>query len=230
MGMWEHGGEVFPHEQQRVAGRAWSKVGSGQGTAQWGLMVGSVFESLLRDLLLEGWAEEAAELQQAMERRVHGWLSMPFPYGSEFAWDNTGHEEIATWLLAYGYDAKAAQTADAVSAYTSLSPHWAYCGSARRWWDFVINGDARPKYNGNERVLHHYAGALKSPLRHTLAPRLVTPLSRIISGALNSVIHTSHPHHLRGSQLGHSHLGHSHLSPASPQGLSTRSCCSQPEV
>ena len=39
MGMWEHGGEVFPHEQQRVAGRAWSKVGNGQGTAQWGLMV-----------------------------------------------------------------------------------------------------------------------------------------------------------------------------------------------
>ena len=39
MGMWEHGGEVFPHEQQRVAGQAWSKVGNGQGTAQWGLMV-----------------------------------------------------------------------------------------------------------------------------------------------------------------------------------------------
>jgi len=162
MGMWEHGGEVFPHEQQRVAGQAWSKVGNGQGTAQWGLMVGSIFESLLRDLLLEGWAKEAAELQQVMERRVHRWLSMPFPYGSEFAWDNTGHEEIATWLLAYGHDAQAAQTADAVSAYTSLSPHWAYCGSARRWWDFAINGDARPKYNGNERVLHHYAGALNS--------------------------------------------------------------------
>ncbi|EOD31865.1 hypothetical protein EMIHUDRAFT_456179 [Emiliania huxleyi CCMP1516] len=89
MGMWEHGGEVFPHEQQRVAGQAWSKVGNGQGTAQWGLM--------------------AAELQQVMERR-----------------------EIATWLLAYGHGAQAAQTADAVSAYTSLSPHWACCGSARR--------------------------------------------------------------------------------------------------
>ncbi|EOD31861.1 hypothetical protein EMIHUDRAFT_231298 [Emiliania huxleyi CCMP1516] len=66
MGMWEHGGEVFPHEQQRVAGQAWSKVGNGQGTAQWGLMVGSIFESLLRDLLLEGWANEAAGLRRGI--------------------------------------------------------------------------------------------------------------------------------------------------------------------
>ena len=33
---------------------------------------------------------KAAELQQVMERRVHRWLSMPFPYGSELAWDK-GH-------------------------------------------------------------------------------------------------------------------------------------------
>ena len=30
------------------------------------------------------------------------WLRMPFPYGSEFAWDSTGHEEIATWLTRFG--------------------------------------------------------------------------------------------------------------------------------
>ena len=30
------------------------------------------------------------------------WLKMPFPYGSEFAWDSTGHEEISTWMLRFG--------------------------------------------------------------------------------------------------------------------------------
>ena len=30
------------------------------------------------------------------------WLKMPFPYGSEFSWDSTGHEEISTWMLSFG--------------------------------------------------------------------------------------------------------------------------------
>mmetsp|Transcript_3584 Transcript_3584/g.11111 ORF Transcript_3584/g.11111 Transcript_3584/m.11111 type:complete len:361 (-) Transcript_3584:213-1295(-) len=87
------------------------------------------------------------------------WLRMPFPYGSEFAWDSTGHEEIATWLTRFGKLDEARQVKDAVTAYTSAVPHWAYCGSARRWWDFTING-ATPR--GNERVFHHYAAALNS--------------------------------------------------------------------
>jgi hypothetical protein len=84
---------------------------------------------------------------------------MPFPYGSEFSWDSTGHEEIATWMLRFGRHKEARQTMDAVAAYVSLSPHWAFCGSARRWWDFTINGYTQ---RGNERVMHHYAAALNS--------------------------------------------------------------------
>jgi len=42
--------------------------GNGVGTAQWGLMVGSVFELLLTDLEREGWNEEAAALQVSQRR------------------------------------------------------------------------------------------------------------------------------------------------------------------
>ena len=140
-------------------GDPWTKAaGGGRGTAQWGLMVGSVFESLLTDLQREGWDTQAAALQRTVEKRMAGWLRMPFPYGSEFSWDSTGHEEIATWLSRFGHDAKAAATTRAVTAYVTLTPHWAFAGSARRWWDFSINGDGR----GNERGFHHYGAALNS--------------------------------------------------------------------
>jgi hypothetical protein len=37
------------------------------------------------------------------------WLRMPFPYGSEFSWDSTGHEEIAIWLMRFGKGDEAKQ-------------------------------------------------------------------------------------------------------------------------
>ena len=164
MAMWVHGGEVRDHTaRRRPGGEADAAAdGNGTGTAQWGVMVGSVFELVLSDLWREGWEAQARQLQETVERRMAMWLKMPFPYGSEFAWDSTGHEEINTWLLRFGHVAKATQTLDAVTAFASLSAHWAYCGSARRWWDFYINGDEALAANGNERVGHHYAAALNS--------------------------------------------------------------------
>jgi len=146
--LWTRGGDPWTKKQ-----------GGGVGTAQWGVMVGSVFELLLTDLWREGWEREARALQETVERRMAVWLRMPFPYGSEFSWDSTGHEEISTWMLRFGRAREARQTLDAVAAYVSLTPHWAYCGSARRWWDFTINGHTQ---RGNERVMHHYAAALNS--------------------------------------------------------------------
>ena len=102
------------------------------GTAQWGLMVGSVFESVLSDLWREGWEQEAASLQSTVERRMAVWLKMPFPYGSEFAWDSTGHEEIHTWLLREREYGAANKTVQAVLGFSTLLPHWGYCGSSRR--------------------------------------------------------------------------------------------------
>lgn len=126
MALWTRGGDP------------WSKrFGDGIGTAQWGVMVGSVFELLLTDLMREGWTDEVRELQATVERRMSVWLRMPFPYGSEFPFDNTGHEEISTWMLRFGLKAEARQTLDAITAFSNSMPHWAYCGSAR-----VRAGDA----------------------------------------------------------------------------------------
>ena len=114
MALWTHGGDPWTKKQ-----------GGGIGTTQWGLMVGSIFELLLTDLIREGWTAEARALQETVEKRMAVWLKMPFPYGSEFAWDSTGHEEIASWMLRFGRSHEARQTLDAVTAYVSLSPHWA---------------------------------------------------------------------------------------------------------
>jgi hypothetical protein len=86
-------------------------------------------------------------------------MAMEFPYGSEFPWDSTGHEEIHTWLLREGHPAAANKTVDAVLAYMAVLPHWAYSGSARRYWDFVINGKTSL---GNEREFHHYGSSLNA--------------------------------------------------------------------
>ena len=129
----------------------------GRGTSQWGLMVGSIFALVLRDLEREGMASLASEVERIKERRMAKWMSMPFPYGSEFPWDSTGHEEIHTWLMRDGKYAAANKTVQAVLAYSSVVPHWAYCGSARRYWDFTINGKTQW---GNEREFHHYGSTL----------------------------------------------------------------------
>ena len=136
--LWTRGGDPWTKKQ-----------GGGVGTAQWGVMVGSVFELLLTDLWREGWEREARALQETVERRMAVWLRMPFPYGSEFSWDSTGHEEISTWMLRFGRAREARQTLDAVAAYVSLTPHWAYCGSARRWWDLTIYLPPNPNPNPN---------------------------------------------------------------------------------
>ena len=143
----------------RTAAAMWKFGGKGRDTSQWGLMVGSVFALVLRDAEAEGLAAEAAPLREMVERRMAKWLKMPFPYGSEFPWDSTGHEEINTWLLWHGHHAAANKTVGAILAYSSYVPHWAHCGSARRYWDFTINGKTQW---GNEREFHHYGSTLNA--------------------------------------------------------------------
>ncbi|KAK3235805.1 hypothetical protein CYMTET_54007, partial [Cymbomonas tetramitiformis] len=88
----------YLRQAQRTALAMWEHAGKGKDTSQWGLMVASIFQLVLSDLKLEGWTKEANELETVMLARVKHWRSLPFPFGSEFPWDSTGHEEIYTWM------------------------------------------------------------------------------------------------------------------------------------
>lgn len=126
--------------------------------AQFGQMEGTIFLELLKDLIREGESEKANKLTQIMKKRMQVWDSIKFPFGSEMPWDSTGQEEVFMWSDYFGYDDKAKITLNAILAYMPSMPHWAYNGSARRYWDFVYAG----KLRRIERQLHHYESGLSA--------------------------------------------------------------------
>lgn len=126
--------------------------------AQFGQMEGTVFLLILEDLKNEGFTEMAQDLEERMKERADHWRSLNYPFGSEMPWDSTGQEEVYMWSDYFGYDEKAEITLNAILAYMPTMPHWAYNGSARRYWDFLYAG----KLSRVERQLHHYGSALNA--------------------------------------------------------------------
>ncbi len=126
--------------------------------AQFGQMEGTVFLLILKDLKNEGLTEMASDMEEKMKKRANHWRSLNYPFGSEMPWDSTGQEEVYMWSDYFGYDEKAEVTLNAILAYMPTLPHWAYNGSARRYWDFLYAG----KLSRVERQLHHYGSALNA--------------------------------------------------------------------
>jgi hypothetical protein len=93
-----------------------------------------------------------------MRARAAVWSKLGYPFGSEMPWDSTGQEEVYAWTKHFGDAAKAQVTLDAIVAYMPAVPHWAYNGSARRYWDFLYAGKVRRV----ERQLHHYGSGLNA--------------------------------------------------------------------
>ena len=136
------------------------------GYAQYGLMVGSVFLRVLDALEVEGYAMEYAQMTALQQARAAIWQSLPFPFGSEFPWDSTGQEEIYLTAQRFGLYTLSNSTLQAILAYAHSVPNWGYHGSARRFWDFAVNG-CEELNGGIERVLHHYGSGLNAlPLMH----------------------------------------------------------------
>ena len=77
---------------------------------------------------------------------------------------------------------EAKQTMNAVTAYVSLTPHWAYCGSARRYWDYVINSKTSL---GNEREVHHYVDVM---LGNTLGVATLQCLQYLVNCDLETLL------------------------------------------
>ncbi len=124
--------------------------------SQFGLMVGSVYVEILKDLKKEGWTAEALEFENYMRERAAIWQSLPYPFGSEMPWDSTGQEEIYSWCKYFGYEDKAMVTLNAILAYTPSIPNWSYNGAGRRYFDSYVYG----KWSHLSRENHHYGASL----------------------------------------------------------------------
>ena len=132
--------------------------------AQYGLMDGTVFIEILKDLRREGWTEQADTYEAYMKERTAIWMRLKYPFGSEMPWDSTGQEEVFGWCKHFGYADKAEVCLNAIIAYVPVVPNWAYCGSSRRYFDSLVYG----KLPGIFRECHHYGASLNAiPLLDT---------------------------------------------------------------
>jgi hypothetical protein len=134
-------------------------AGVGNGYAQYGLMDGSIFLEILKDLKREGLSSKASDLESRMKTRANRWNTETYPFGSEMPWDSTGQEEVYAWTKYFGFSSKAKVCIDAITGYMPNLPHWGYDGCARRYWDFVYGGS---KTDRIERMIHHYGSSLNA--------------------------------------------------------------------
>ena len=157
-----HQGLVKAHDWRWYLERAFltaiAMVRDAPHYAQFGQMEGEVFLEILKDLEREKMTPQAEQLEALMNERTDHWRSLPYPYGSEMAWDSTGQPEVYAWLRYFGHDEEAAATREVILGYDPAIPHWGYNGNARRYWDFLYAG----KLRRIERQIHHYGSALNA--------------------------------------------------------------------
>jgi len=126
--------------------------------AQFGQMEGDVFVDILKDLRREGLKAQADEVEALMKQRADHWKTLPYPFGSEMAWDSTGQAEVYAWMRFFGHQPQADETREVILAYDPAIPSWGYNGNARRYWDFLYGG----KVPRIERQIHHYGSTLNA--------------------------------------------------------------------
>ena len=131
----------------------------GNDYSKYGLMDGTVFLEILKDLKREGLTTQATDMESRMKARADVWNTETYPFASEMAWDSTGQEEVYAWTKYFGYTAKAKVCVDAITGYMPTVPHWGYNGCARRYWDFLYGGS---KTDRLERMIHHYGSSLNA--------------------------------------------------------------------
>ena len=181
------------------------------GQASVGFMDGTVFRELL-DVLeeevsgapanatLAGWRDA---LRGNMAARAEAWSAVAWPYGSEFAYDTTGQEEVWVWLSYFAnasnaYAAAANRTLEAVLGYMRHLPNAFWHAGGRSMGDLGNNGKWLVN-RGGERLLQHYRAGLNAiPLIEAFraAPGdaflLHTAMGALLGG-YGSILPASHP-------------------------------------
>ena len=153
------------------------------GAPMTGVMDGTLFREVLRSLEEEAdeaaaegsaaapWAAGAAKIRANMLGRATHFAAEQYPYGSEFAFDTTGQEEVVVWLSHFanatnGFGAAAKRTVDHILSYMRSSPTWPYHGGTRSWGDLGNNGKWMPSVgtaaNFETRGNLHYRSGLNA--------------------------------------------------------------------
>ena len=156
-----HDWQWYLNQAYETTNFAFGRKANGQrnvGYVELGLMDGTVFLELLKDLKRENWDARANRVEALMRERAERWKGEEYPFGSEMAWDSTGQEEVYDWCDYFGYDDKAQVSLNSILGYMPTLPHWGYNGNARRYWDFLYGG----KLSRIERQLHHYGSGLNA--------------------------------------------------------------------
>ena len=137
-----------------------------------GLMDGTVFREVLWALIAESpgnatFANYSQQVHDNMQRRQQQWEKEAHPYGSEFAFDTTGQEEVVVWNLYFGNETAAKHVVDHILSYMRSAPTWAYNGGTRSWGDAGNNGKYLPTFgtgNSCRGNMHYRSGLNMIPL------------------------------------------------------------------
>ncbi len=182
------------------------------GQASVGFMDGTVFRELLNVLIVEadadasnatlsGWRDS---VMGNMAARAKAWSTNDWPYGSEFAYDTTGQEEVFVWLSYFanatnsGYLAAANRTLEAILGYMRHLPNAWWHGGGRSGGDLGNNGKWYVN-RGGERLLQHYRAGLNAiPLIEAFRSNpddvfLLHTAMGAMTGGYGSILPASHP-------------------------------------
>ena len=82
------------------------------------------------------WRDAAQRIENNMFTRAKAFAEKEYPYGSEFAFDTTGQEEVVLWLLHFAkndssFVRAANRTVNHILSYMRSSATFAYHGGTR---------------------------------------------------------------------------------------------------
>lgn len=106
-----------------------------------GLMGESTTPDIIEALQERGYEEEAANLTSIMEKKFQNFANDPYPYISEYPYDNTSEEAIYTLAKMFGNDSVMSKVNEKTRACRGVQPIWYHYGNptticGENWFNF----------------------------------------------------------------------------------------------
>lgn len=106
-----------------------------------GLMGESTTPDIIAALEAEGYYDEASQVTEIMDKKYNNFKGNKYPYGSEYAYDNTGEEAVYTLAKLNGNTDMMSKIDLKTRACRGLQPIWYHYGNptticGENWWNF----------------------------------------------------------------------------------------------